>query len=157
MSEPRSTISRFCTESMFKRSLAIVEGAFGSDHPDVVGMLSNLAVVYEREGRNDEAEQLLRRSLEISERIFDPSRRVVSRSLNNLAELYRMEARFADALPVVNRTIALNVASRAVALGVLYGAQRESLVAPKETLETSYEVEQRSRSSAAGKAVLTLT
>jgi len=67
-----------------------------------------------------------------------------------------MEARFADALPVVNRTIALNVASRAVALGVLYGAQMESLVAPKETLETSYEVEQRSRSSAAGKAVSTL-
>jgi tetratricopeptide (TPR) repeat protein len=151
------TQSRYAeAESMFKRSLAIVEGAFGSDHPDVVGRLSNLAVVYEREGRNDEAEQLLKRSLEISERLFDPSSRVVSQSLNNLAELYRIEARYADALPVVNRTIALKVASRAVALGVLYGAQTESLVAPKEALETSYEVEQRSRSSAAGKAVSTL-
>jgi CHAT domain-containing protein/Tfp pilus assembly protein PilF len=151
------TQSRYAeAESMFKRSLAIVEGAFGSDHPDVVGRLSNLAVVYERKGRNDEAEQLLKRSLEISERLFDPSSRVVSQSLNNLAELYRIEARYADALPVVNRTIALKVASRAVALGVLYGAQTESLVAPKEALETSYEVEQRSRSSAAGKAVSTL-
>jgi CHAT domain-containing protein/Tfp pilus assembly protein PilF len=143
-------------EILFKKSLAIVEGAFGSDHPDVVSMLSNLSVVYEREGRNDDAEQLLRRSLEISERIFDPSNRVVSQSLNNLAELYRMEGRFADALPLTNRTISLNVASRAVALGVLYGAQTEGLVAPKETLETSYQVEQRFRSSAAGKAVSTL-
>ena len=56
----------------------------------------------------------------------------------------------------MNGPIALKVASRAVALGVLYGAQTESLVAPKEALETSYEVEQRSRSSAAGKAVSTL-
>ena len=143
-------------ESMFKRSLAIVEGAFGSDHPDVVGMLSNLAVVYEREGRNDDAEQQLKRSLEISERIFDPSSRVVSRSLNNLAELYRIEARFADALPLVNRTISLNVASRDIALGVLYGAQTDGLAAPNEALETSYQVEQRFRSSAAGKAVTTL-
>jgi CHAT domain-containing protein/Tfp pilus assembly protein PilF len=143
-------------ESLFKRSLAIVEGAFGSDHPDVVGMLSNLAVVYQREGRGGDAEQELKRSLEISERILDPSNRIVSQSLNNLAELYRMEARFADALPVVKRTIALNVANRATALGVLYGAQTDGVAAPAETLEASYGVEQRFRSSAAGKAVSTL-
>ena len=119
-------------------------------------MLSNLAVVYEREGRNNDAEQQLKRSLEISERIFDPSSRVVSQSLNSLAELYRLEARFADALPLVNRTISLNVASRDIALGVLYGAQTDGLAAPNEALETSYQVEQRFRSSAAGKAVTTL-
>ena len=143
-------------EVLFKKSLAIMENAFGSDHPDVVGRLSNLAVVYEREGRYDDSEQLLKQSLAISERIFDPSNRVVSKSLNDLAELYRIEARFADALPVAKRAISLNVADRSVALGVLYGAQMEALVTPKEALETSYEVEQRFRSSVTAKAVSTL-
>lgn len=143
-------------EAALRRSLAIVEGSFGPEHPDVVRMLSSLAVVSQREGHYDDAEQLLKRSLTISERIFDPSNRIVSQSLNNLAELYRIEAHFADALPLVERAISLNIASRPIALGVLYGAQTEGLVAPKEASETGYEVEQRFRSSATGKAVSTL-
>jgi CHAT domain-containing protein/tetratricopeptide (TPR) repeat protein len=143
-------------EVVLKRSLAIMEGAFGPEHPEVVGILSNLSVVSERQGHNDDAEQLLKRSLTISEGIFDPSNRIVSRSLNNLAELYRIEARFADALPIVQQTIALKIASRDIALGVLYGAQTEGLVPAQEALETGFEVEQRFRSSATGKAVSTL-
>ena len=44
-------------------------------------------------------------------------------SLNNLAELYRTQGRYSDALPIVQRTISQNTASKSIAFAVLYGSQ----------------------------------
>ena len=42
-------------EPLYKRALAIREKALGKDHPDVATVLENLAVLYEKIGKEDEA------------------------------------------------------------------------------------------------------
>ena len=42
-------------EPLYKRALAIREEALGKDHPDVATVLENLAVLYEKIGKEDEA------------------------------------------------------------------------------------------------------
>jgi tetratricopeptide (TPR) repeat protein len=45
-------------EPLYKRSLAIIERAFGPDHPDVARSLNNLVDLYQAEGHYAEAEPL---------------------------------------------------------------------------------------------------
>ena len=86
-------------------------------------------------------------------KVLGPDHPDVAVSLNNLADLYRAQGRYADALPIVQRTISQNTARKPVAFAVLYGSQSENLISPKQALDASYAVLQRSISSAAGEAV----
>ncbi len=45
-------------EPLFKRSLAIMEEAFGPDHPDVAASLENMAALYLKTGREKAAKEL---------------------------------------------------------------------------------------------------
>jgi tetratricopeptide (TPR) repeat protein len=54
----------------YLKSLAMREKFLGADHPDVATTLKNLAELYHKEGRNQEAEPLYRRALAISEKRF---------------------------------------------------------------------------------------
>ena len=85
--------------------------------------------------------------------MLGPDHPDVAVSLNNLAVLYGTQSRYADALPIVQRTISQNSASKSVALAVLYGSQSRNLIAPTQALDASYTVLQRSVSSAAGEAI----
>ena len=89
----------------------------------------------------------------IREKTLGPDHPDVAISLNNLADLYRAQTRYADALPIVQRTISQNTARKPVAFAILYGSQSENLISPKQALDASYAVLQRSVSSAAGEAV----
>ena len=53
----------------------------------------------------------------------------------------------------MQRTISQNTARKPVAFAILYGSQSENLISPKQALDASYAVLQRSISSAAGEAV----
>ena len=53
----------------------------------------------------------------------------------------------------MQRTISQNRARKPVAFAILYGSQSENLISPKQALDASYAVLQRSVSSAAGEAV----
>jgi CHAT domain-containing protein/Tfp pilus assembly protein PilF len=140
-------------EPLLKRGLSIREKALGSDHPDVAGSLNNLAELYGSQGRYAEAELLQKRSLAIKEKTLGSDHPDVAFSLNNLADLYRAQGRYADALPIVQRTISQNTASKPVAFAILYGSQSENHISPKQALVASYAVLQHSISSAAGEAV----
>ena len=96
---------------------------------------------------------MFNRSLAIGEKTLGSDHPDVALSLNNLADLYRAQGRYADALPIVQRTISQNTARKPVAFAILYGSQSENLISPKQALDASYAVLQRSISSAAGEAV----
>ena len=140
-------------EPLYKRSLAINEKALGPDRPDVALSLNNLAGLYQAQGRYADAELLFKRSLTIREKALGPDHPDVAQSLNNIAALYEVQGRYADALPIVQRTITQNRARKDVAFGILYGSQPQNLISPAEALESSYNVLQRSASTAVGKAV----
>jgi hypothetical protein len=76
-----------------------------------------------------------------------------AKSLNSLAELYQVQRRYADALPIVQRTIAQNSANKSVAFAIMYHSQSHNLLSPTQAIGASYNVLQRSASSAAGEAV----
>ena len=100
-----------------------------------------------------DAEPLLKRALAIREKVLGPNHPDAGVSLNNLAVLYAAQSRYADALPLVQRTISQNRTRKPVAFAILYGSQSENLISPKQALDASYAVLQRSVSSAAGEAV----
>jgi tetratricopeptide (TPR) repeat protein len=59
-------------QPLYKRALAIDEKALGPEHPAVAIRLSNLATLYNDQGRYAEAEPLYKRALAISEKVFGP-------------------------------------------------------------------------------------
>jgi CHAT domain-containing protein len=140
-------------EPLLKRSLTIRERSLSPDHSDVAGSLHNLATLYMDQGRYADAEPLQKRSLTIEEKAFGPDHPDVARSLNNLAALYQKQGRFADALPITERVIVNGRARSAVALPVLYGAQREGLIAPESAMDASLDVVQRVTQTSAAAAV----
>jgi CHAT domain-containing protein/Tfp pilus assembly protein PilF len=140
-------------EPLYQRALAINEKALGPDHPDVAVSLNNLALVYQEQGRYVDAEPLFKRSLTIREKALGPNHPDVAQSLNNLAALYQVQGRDADALSVVQKVIAQDNANKLIAFTVLYQSSLQNLISPTEALKSSYDVLQRSASSAAGKAV----
>ena len=80
---------------MYKRSLAIRERTLGPDHPDVAISLSNLAGLYDKEGRYAEAEPFYQRALTIGENALGNDHPDVALLLSNLAEFYRIQSRIA--------------------------------------------------------------
>ncbi len=89
------------------RLLAIVEKAFGPEHPDVAYSLNNLAVLYEMTGDHAKAEQLLQRSLAIREKTLGPKHPQVVASLSNLATLYHKIGDHAKAEPLYQRALTI--------------------------------------------------
>ena len=55
-----------------RRALAIAEGSYGPDHPDVAATLNNLAGLLQDTNRLGEAEPLMRRALAIDEESYGP-------------------------------------------------------------------------------------
>jgi hypothetical protein len=83
-------------------------------------------------------------------------------SLSDLAWLYRAEGRHEDALSIIQKLIAINSNARnrffnSLSLDVLYRSQSNNLIGSRQGVEASYELLQRSASSAAGNAVAKLS
>ena len=129
---------------LYKRSLAIGEKAFGPDHPDVARSLNNLAAALPRPRSLCRCRAAVQAVADDTRKSLGPDHPDVAISLNNLADLYRAQGRYADALPIVQRTISQNSARKPVAFAVLYGSRSQNLISPRQALDASYTVLQRS-------------
>jgi tetratricopeptide (TPR) repeat protein len=156
--------------------LAIAEKVLGPDHPVVGVVLTNIAHVYEAQGRRAEAEPLHKRALAIRERALEPDLKSaliilenalgpdhldVGTSLNNLAELYRVHGRYAEAEPLFRRALAIqekvlgpnhpNVGTSLNNLAKLYRAQGQHAAA-EPLLKRALAIEALRKSIKADKA-----
>jgi tetratricopeptide (TPR) repeat protein len=127
-------------EPLHKRSLAILEKAFGADHPNVAKALNNLAALYDDQGRYADAEPLYRRSLAVQEKVLAPDHPDVADSAEQPGgalssprslSLYHYQGRYADAEPLLKRSLAIyerafdpdSIATALNDLAALYKAQ----------------------------------
>jgi tetratricopeptide (TPR) repeat protein len=69
--------------------------------------LHNLAVLYEAQGRYDEAQRLSWRVLAIDENVFGPEHAIVAEDLHNLAAVYHAQRKYAEAEPLYKRALAI--------------------------------------------------
>jgi tetratricopeptide (TPR) repeat protein len=94
-------------EPLLRRSLAIDEKKYGSDHFNVAIRLNNLAETLIDTNRLTEAEPLVRRSLAIVEKTQPPDSPAVATGLNNLAHLLQERKRNVEAEPLLRRSLAI--------------------------------------------------
>ena len=93
-------------EPLYRRSLAIREKVYGSDHPDTEISLTNLAYLLEDQGNYKEAEpSLYRRSLAICEKVLGPDHPDTQQyHLNNLAYLlHEDQGNYKEAEPLYRK------------------------------------------------------
>jgi tetratricopeptide (TPR) repeat protein len=140
-------------EPLLQQSLAIREKALGSDHPDVAQSQNNLAGLYHAQGRYTDAEPLIKRALAVREKTLGLDHPRVAQSMNNLAAFYYTLGRYADALPLVRTVARKGFDRKDVYLPILNGAISQSLLTKADALKESYQVIQRTTSSAASNAI----
>jgi tetratricopeptide (TPR) repeat protein len=95
------------SESLFQRSLGILEKALGPEDPAVAGVLNNLATVYRLRGKYGDATPLARRSLAILEKSFGREHQNVAIGLNNLALILRLQGNYDEAKPLLQRSLSI--------------------------------------------------
>lgn len=120
-------------ETLYLRSLRLLEKTLGPQHLDVASCLNNLAALYQTQGNLTKAEPLYLRSLQIREKELGPDHARVATSLNNLAELYHVQGAHTQAEPLYVRSLRIrekelgpnhpDVASSINNLAALYKAQ----------------------------------
>jgi hypothetical protein len=76
--------------------LEIQERTLGKEHPDLLRVMNNLAVLYEYQGRCGEAETLHRQTLEILRRTLGDEHPSTLSSLKNLAIAIGKQGRYSD-------------------------------------------------------------
>ncbi len=81
---------------------------FGED-PRFATTLNHLAMIYDAQGRYDEAEPMYKRALAIQEKTLGPEHPDTATSLYNLALLYDAQGRYDEAEPMYKRSIAICV------------------------------------------------
>ncbi len=91
-------------ESLSKCSVAMYEQLMGPENPVVALQLSNLASIYQHQGKYKEAEPLLQRALTLQEQLGHPH---IVVGLNNLAALYNDQGRYIEAEKLLKRAIAM--------------------------------------------------
>jgi tetratricopeptide (TPR) repeat protein len=79
---------------------------------DFILSLTQLAILYEAQGRYAEAEPLFLQVLTITEKMLGPEHPNVASSLNQLAELYRVQGRYAEAELLFLRALAIGEQAR---------------------------------------------
>jgi tetratricopeptide (TPR) repeat protein len=77
------------------------------DSPDRADALNNLAGLYQKQGKNTEAEGLYKQGIAIGDKIFGPDNPSQAIRLNNLGSLYRRMHRYAEAEQLYLRAIAI--------------------------------------------------
>jgi tetratricopeptide (TPR) repeat protein len=74
-------------EPLWKSNLAICEQALGPEHPDTLGTVNNLALLYTNQGKYEQAESLYQRALPIYEQALGADHPETKRARNNYAHL----------------------------------------------------------------------
>ena len=84
-------------EVLDQRGLEIRQRVLGSEHPDTLWSLNELATHLVNQGKYDQAEPLLRRAQESCERILGPDHRMTFGQLNSLAWFFEETGDYAQA------------------------------------------------------------
>ncbi|HTR14211.1 MAG TPA: tetratricopeptide repeat protein [Roseiarcus sp.] len=92
---------------LLERALAIVERAYGLEHPETATSLNNLAAVFRDLGDLAAARPLHERALAIREKARGSDHPDVAQSLNNLAALLNDQDDLAGARPLLERALAI--------------------------------------------------
>jgi|SRR5579871_1141359 len=95
-------------EPLLVQALEINEKVLGTEHPDTMTSLNNLAVLYKTQHRYEKAEPLYIRTLEIRERALGVEHPNTALSLNNLAVLYDDQGLHEKAEPLLIRALEIN-------------------------------------------------
>lgn len=90
-----------------KRVLGTAQKIFGSDHPETVTPLTNLAQLYLNTGAYDRAEPLYQRALAIQEEVYWPDHPKTAVILSDLAGLYNAKGAYDKAEPLLHRALAI--------------------------------------------------
>ena len=69
--------------------------------------MTNLATIYQAQGRHAEAGPLYRRALAIQEKAIGSEHVEVAISLDNLATVYRAQGRYTEAEPLYQRALSI--------------------------------------------------
>jgi len=93
--------------ALSRRSLAILEKAYGTQHPNVAIGQNNLAMILRLHGDYEEARLLSERSLSILERALGPEHVNVAISLNNLVLAYLPKGKYAEVEPLARRSLSI--------------------------------------------------
>ena len=94
-------------EALYLRAIELDENARGTDPEGLATTLNNLALVYRKQGRLEEAERLHTRSLNLLQDTLGPNDARVAMSLHNLAAVYREQGRIEEARPLQERAVAV--------------------------------------------------
>jgi tetratricopeptide (TPR) repeat protein len=136
------------------RALAEAEQRFGSDHPEVVRSLDDLAELYRVQGLYAPAEPLYKRSLAIRDKTLGPDHPDVATNINRLAGLYYAMGRYGESEPLYKRALVIReaalgpdhveVADTLNNLAVVYRAQSRYAEA-EPLLERALSISERAR------------
>ena len=90
-------------EQQYLRALSIAQSAHDSTHPNVAGILINLAGLYYSQGRMNQAESSYRRAIGIFEAEYGDGDPRVGAALNNLAAVRLAQHRYSEAATLYER------------------------------------------------------
>jgi tetratricopeptide (TPR) repeat protein len=131
-------------QTQLERSLAIYRRLLGDQHPDVLPVMNDLALVYLQLAKYAQAEPLLKTTLELRKHNLGETHRSTLESIDNLSELYYRQGRYGEAEPLC--VLALELRRKTLGedhpdslssesnLGLLY--QRQDQIAKAEPLLT---------------------
>ncbi|MCL6503416.1 MAG: tetratricopeptide repeat protein [Pirellulales bacterium] len=94
--------------TLFERALATRTAKLGSEHPDTLGSMNNLAAAYQAASRLEEALALLEEALRLGRSKLGSENPATLASMNNLARAYQAAGRLDEALPLFEQALALS-------------------------------------------------
>ncbi|MCP4284423.1 MAG: CHAT domain-containing protein [Gammaproteobacteria bacterium] len=111
-------------EAEVELTWSYAERVLGSEHPQTLESIYNLAILYWSQGRYEEAEPLHKRALAARERALGPEHPDTLASINDLANLHHSQGRYGEAERLHKRAL----------------AAREQVLGPEhpQTLESVY-------------------
>ncbi len=96
------------SEGQLRQAVALREGLYGPDHPDVSASQSALGQTLQKMGRYDDAEPLLRAALAADSAHFPAGDPRVGKSMTNLGVLLWEMGRYDSARPLLEQALALD-------------------------------------------------
>jgi tetratricopeptide (TPR) repeat protein len=94
-------------ETLYERTLAVSEKQLGSEHPDTLSIMHDLAGVYGSQGRYSEAETQYKQVLALQEKQLGLEHPDTLRTMHNLATIYDLQGRHSEAETQYKHVLAL--------------------------------------------------
>ena len=96
-------------QRQMERALDLRRRALGTENPETLSAMDDLAVAYSHEGKYTQAEPLLRKVLEVYTRVLGPENLNTLQAMNNLATLYEDEGKDAQTEPLLRKVLQVTV------------------------------------------------